>query len=173
MANDILETVIAIFFLTLLIYFLIRNLPSWRRKNSKVQVKIKYVRRETTKNGGYAYLELEILNNNTDEIFITEIQQRHLLGPKQTFMLQDNFGNTKISFWELREQFTRPHSIGAGSQLVRYYRFKLTPDLLTKKLFLQYKVLTKSRKAYKTEEMYFVPKDLEEKPFKVSKTNDL
>lgn len=149
-----------------IVYSLIRILPKWRRARSAVKLKINFVRRETNKNSQYVYLELEILNQKKIDEFITEIQQRHLLGPQHTFELQNNHGHRKLSLWELREQFTKPFCVRAGSKEIRNYRFQLTPDLRTKKLFLQYKVLTKSRKAYTTEKMYFTPSDLEERPFK-------
>tara|TARA_R110002020_G_scaffold218232_6_gene426047 strand:- start:248 stop:769 length:522 start_codon:yes stop_codon:yes gene_type:complete len=166
MTNGILLFLSGLLILACIVYILIKILPKWRRKKSPVQVTINFVRKETLKDGKYVYLELEILNLKKEDVFVTEIQQRHLLGPRNTFVLQNDFGHTKISFWELREQFAKPFSVQAGAKEVRHYRFQLTPELRTRKLFLQYKVLTKSHKAYTTNKMYFTPSDLEEEPFK-------
>ncbi len=166
MVNNTLLVLSGLLVLVGIVYSLIKILPKWRRARSPVQVKINFVRKETTKNGQYVYLELEILNRNNIDVSITEIQQRHLLGPQHTFELQNNLGHRKLSLWELREQFLKPFCIREGSKELRHYRFQLTPDLQTKKLFLQYKVLTKSRIAYTTDKIYFPPSDLEEKPFK-------
>lgn len=136
-----------------------------RRQNATYPVTINYVRRDISAQGQFLYLELEIKNNSSNSVFISEVQQRNIIGPFETFLLQDANGKTKRSFYEIREAFPKKAEIKNGFCLFRYFRMKLLPPMMDSKLYLQYRVVTKAGDAIESMGIWVVPSELEQMPF--------
>ena len=74
-------------------------------------------------------MELELNNISGQSIFVSEVQQLHIKGPLEMFVLQDAQGRTKRSLFEIREHFPKKVEIKDGHSLYRYYRMDLQPSI--------------------------------------------
>lgn len=112
-----------------------------KRQKAAFPITINYVRREISSKGQSLYLELELKNKSGKSIFVSEVQQRNMKGPLETFLLQDAQGKTKRSLFEIREHFPNKKEIKDGVNLYRYYKMKLNPSMMDMKLFFQYRAI--------------------------------
>lgn len=136
-----------------------------KRQNSTFPVTINYVRRDNSHQGPFLYLELELKNISGKSVFLSEVQQRHIKGPLETFLLQDAQGKTIRSLFEIREAFPKKPEIKNGFSLYRYYRMNLQPSIMNTKLYLQYRVITTAGHAIHSNAIWVVPSELEHMPF--------
>lgn len=140
-----------------------------KRQKASFPVMINYVRRDNSLQGPFLYLELEMKNRSGKSIFVSEIQQRNITGPLETFLLQDAQGNTKRSLFEIREHFQKKLEVKNGASLFRYYQLKLKPAMMNTKLFLQYRAITTGSRVSLSNSIWKVPSELEQMPFKPKK----
>lgn len=119
-----------------------------KRHNASFPVRIKEIKTQKQRDGEYLYVDLEFRNLTGKDIGIVEIQQRHMKGPFELFILQDASGKTRKSLYEVREQFKKPLKIKNQETLIKNYRMKILPPIKGKRLYFEYQVLTTERKGY-------------------------
>ena len=137
-----------------------------KRQNAIFPLRINYVRKDVSRQGTFLYLELEMKNLSGKAVFLSEVQQRNIKGPYSTFLLQNDQGKTKTSLYEIREAFPNKLEIKDGQSLIRYYRMNLQPSIMTIKLYLQYRVISKNGIASESKGIWVIPSELENIPFK-------
>lgn len=88
-------------------------IPFFEKKphNASFPVRIKEIKTIKQRDGEYLYLGLELQNMMGKDVGIVEIQQRHMKGPFELFILHDASGRTRKSLYEAREQFKKPLEI--------------------------------------------------------------
>lgn len=126
-----------------------------KRHNVFFPVRIKEIKTQKQRDGEYLYVDLELRNLTGKDLGIVEIQQRHMKGPFELFILQDASGRTRKSLYEAREQFKKPLLIKNQETLIKNYRMKILPLMKGKRLYFEYQVLTTERKGYVSDSRWF------------------
>ncbi len=126
-----------------------------KRHNASFPVRIKEIKTQKQRDGEYLYVDLELRNLTGKDVGVIEIQQRHMKGPFELFILQDASGRTRKSLYEAREQFNKPLKIKYQETLIKNYRMKILPPMKGKKLYFEYRVLTTERKGYVSDSRWF------------------
>ena len=140
-----------------------------KRSFTVFPVTINYVRRDQSPQTPFLYVELELKNISGNSIFVSEVQQLHIKGPIEIFVLQDVQGRAKRSWFDIREHFFKKVEIKDGCSFYRYYRMDLQPSIMNTRLYLRYRIVTTSHLPVASNAMWVVPSMLEQMTFKPRK----